>query len=214
MPWRTRLHQQVESWSSAGWRADKMRGHWLYNCGGGTEGFYTNLSFAPHQSLGLVLMTNSTGSGRLGPLNYILYDKLLGYEKTDWLSLFRVYAQVTVNNLEELRQQQRSRADSPLPSQPEDYCGTYLHPCGSALEIRQGKNSLILRMGGADHKFEHAGGYDFIFTGATLPYYGVRRRAVFLPGPHGTINALGLALEPAGQELTIFQRQEEPLHGA
>lgn len=181
---RAHLDREVRVFSAGGWRTEAYRGHTLISCGGGGDGFSASLIFLPDRGLGLVLLSNSSGAGRLTPLNYMLSDRLLGLAKVDWFIQFRRYWNFVATPQRELRSalRERARMKEPLPGQPEDYAGLYRHPCGAELNLVYQDGTLTAHIGGAAHRFDHISGQEFALTSAFPERYGVKYAAQAEPG--------------------------------
>lgn len=205
---REHLHKAVSVRSACGWRVEDYQGWHLLTCAGGTEGFAASLAVIPSVGLGLVLLSNSSGAGRLAPLNYILTDRLMGLEKTDWLSVFRHYWHALMAPQRELRAEIRRRlqAPEPLPGRPDAYPGVYRHASGAEAELAFVSDTYTLRLGGAVHRFEPVGGPDFVLTCAFAVQYGVKFNARMIPDKHGVPQQLQLWLDSAVANPMDFHR--------
>jgi CubicO group peptidase (beta-lactamase class C family) len=91
-----------------GWVVDQYRGYHRINHGGGISGFTAFTSFLPNAGLGVAVMVNCPGSGVPGIVTKLIYDRLLGLEKTDWIARAQ----------HELRQQRRQGGKPASPASP------------------------------------------------------------------------------------------------
>lgn len=67
-----------------GWYIDSFRGHEFIHHGGNINGFSSFVSFMPEENLGVVVLSNLNVMHLPIALSYEIYDRLLGYEGTDW----------------------------------------------------------------------------------------------------------------------------------
>jgi CubicO group peptidase (beta-lactamase class C family) len=67
------------------------RGHKLVEHGGGIDGFISKLSFLPSKKIGVIVLTNLSGSPMISPpaITFDLFDRLLGLSPIDWAGRLR-----------------------------------------------------------------------------------------------------------------------------
>jgi CubicO group peptidase (beta-lactamase class C family) len=73
-----------------GFAVSSYRGNKLVEHGGGIDGFISLLSFMPRKKIGMIVLTNLSGTN---PVNAIItrniYDRLLGVDQIDWVGRIR-----------------------------------------------------------------------------------------------------------------------------
>ena len=176
---RAHLHEEVRTFAAGGWRTEDYRGHTLLTCGGGFDGFSMCMACLPEQGLGWVLLSNSSGVGKLAPLNYLIADRLLGLDKVDWFRKFRHYRQLIAIPQRDLRARLRAQARNgePMPGYPGAYTGLYRHPNGAELSLDYENGGFVAHIGGSSHRFEHISGCDFALISAFPEQYGIQYAA-------------------------------------
>lgn len=208
---RTHLHKGIVVRSACGWRVEDYQGQILLTCAGGAEGFAAGLTIIPSRGLGLALLSNSSGAGRLAPLSYMLTDRLAGLDKTDWQSLFHHYWHVLMAPQRELRAEIRRRLQTPepMPEPLSAYAGVYRHPSGVEAELlfdMDRPERLSLRLGGAVHGFEHITGSEFILNCTFAEQFGVKFKAKLLTGAQDAPICLHLWLDSAVAVPMVFTK--------
>ncbi len=186
-----------------GWVIDQYRGHHRINHGGGISGFTAFTSFLPNAGLGVAVMVNRPGSGVPGIVTKLVYDRLLGLEKTDWIGRAQREAEKQ-QGTKPYRPTGRKRGTKPSHALPA-YVGRFTHPGYGTIEIaRRGKSLTAVYHDGPD-VLRHFH-YDF---------FEWRERATgratmlqFQTGRDGGVNALTVGMEPAIEPM-VFTRQWE-----
>ena len=186
------------------------RGRKLVDHGGGIDGFISAMSWMPHDRLGVVVLTNLSGTN---PVPNIVvnnvYDRLLGLEQVD----FRARAKAAQERSERQgTERERKRAAERVmetsPSRPlAQFAGTYEHPAYGSVIVTGGDGRLSLTHGSITATYEHFH-YD-VFQTVTTPdtrSWSARTRISFTSGPSGKIESVGVPLEPALPDI-VFRRK-------
>lgn len=79
-----------ESYYTLGWIQNYYKGHKLLQHSGGLSGFKSYMSFMPGDSLGIVVLTNGQPYQFPQALTFDLYDRVLGFYKTNWLQRHQI----------------------------------------------------------------------------------------------------------------------------
>jgi CubicO group peptidase (beta-lactamase class C family) len=115
---------------------------------GSIDGFYSQLTYLPQDSLAIFMVHNSTGAGSLrSVLNLPVIDILLGREPTDWSGRYRKeYLDGQKRNRKQIDSLNASRVQNTNPShQIQAYAGTFNHPVYGNITIGIQNNSLSLK---------------------------------------------------------------------
>ena len=110
-----------------------FRGHRLVIHGGGIDGFISQMSWLPRERIGIVVLTNYSGTGDTPVptfITYQLYDMLLGLPPIDWKGRYARIAAAEEADAASVKQARAAaRKTGTMPSHPLlDFAGTYEHP--------------------------------------------------------------------------------------
>ncbi|WP_276348672.1 serine hydrolase [Daejeonella sp. JGW-45] len=115
---------------------------------GSIDGFYSNLTYLPQDSLAIFMVHNSTAAGSLrSVMNLPVIDILLGREPTDWSGRYRKdYLDGQERSKKQIDSINASRVENTNPShQIQAYAGTFRHPVYGDITIGIQNNSLTLK---------------------------------------------------------------------
>ena len=187
------------------------RGHKLVDHGCGIDGFISTMSWMPHDRLGVIVLTNFSGTN---PVPNIvvnnIYDRLLGLEAVDFRA--RVRATQARNERQGTERERRRAAERVAGTSPSralaQFAGTYEHPAYGAVTVTEKDGQLIVKHGTISTTFEH---FHFdVFQSVTTPdtrEWSQRTRISFTSGPNGKVESVGIPLEPALPDIA-FRRRE------
>ena len=131
------------------------KGHYKTEHGGAIGGIFSNISFMPADSIGVIVFTNGTHSGQLPVIiANTIYDRLLSLDNTPWSEkALEDYLKSKRTDKEARKKQDVDRVLNTNPSHElKDYAGSYEDPAYGVMEISY-KNS----------------GLSFSFHNTTLP---------------------------------------------
>ena len=125
------------------------------------DGYAALMSFMPDRGLGVVVLTNLSGSNPVPAiLSYAIYDQLLGRKPVSWIDRFPSAEQVRA----ERRPRDRARvaADhAPMSLAIQSYAGVYRHPAYGSIGIEiatDGANALTGQLHDVAFPLHHVGG--------------------------------------------------------
>ena len=187
------------------------RGHKLVDHGGGIDGFISAMSWMPYDRLGVVVLTNFSGTN---PVPNIVvnnvYDRLLGLEAVD----FRARAKAAQERSERqgTERERRRAAERVAGTSPSralaQFAGTYEHPAYGIVTVTEKDGQLVVKHGTISTTFEH---FHFdVFQSVTTPDtrdWSQRTRISFTSGANGKVESVGVPLEPALPDIA-FKRRE------
>ena len=116
-----------------GWMIGSFRGHSLITHGGHIDGFITEVAFLPEEHLGVVILTNSSSTGKFlaSALRNIIFDKFLHTNDVDWL---KIETENYNKEKESLRMPEGIVGIEKSIQELQEYTGTYFNPAfGSVL---------------------------------------------------------------------------------
>lgn len=121
------------------------KGHYRTGHGGAIGGIYSNVSFMPADSIGVIVFTNGAHAGQLpGIIANTLYDKLLSLGETPWSDRsLKDYLQYKASNKEARKKPEVDRIPNTHPSHPlTDYAGIYEDQAYGVLKITDAADKL------------------------------------------------------------------------
>lgn len=139
-----------------GWFLSSYRGHYRIDHGGNIDGFSTNVSFFPSDSVGIIVMANQNASPLPAMLRNIIADKMLRLSYRNWPKV----QQETIAKSK--KQEEEAKLNDPVKKKSgthpshllADYTGTYTHPGygsisfyleGDSLKARYNKMNLLMK---------------------------------------------------------------------
>ena len=131
------------------------KGHYRTGHGGAIGGIYSNISFMPADSIGVIVFTNGAHASQLpGIIANMVYDQLLDLEQTPWSDrALKDYLEGKATDRETRLKPDVDRVLNTKQSHPlTDYVGKYEDPAYGIMEIK-----------------EQAGELSFTFNNTTLP---------------------------------------------
>src|SRR5262245_29339827 len=135
-----------------GWFLYDYHGRKVVDHGGNIDGMSALVAFIPEEKLGLVILTNMSGSDLRTALKYRIFDAFIGGEKKDWSAIH----QKTMKGFEEQgKAADKKRIDERVkdtkPSLTLDkYAGTYSEEMYGEVKVAQDESGkLVIRYGQA-----------------------------------------------------------------
>jgi CubicO group peptidase (beta-lactamase class C family) len=191
-----------------GFFVNTYRGRKMVHHGGNIDGFSAELNFLPHDSIGVVVLTNLNGTSTRDFIPFLVYDRLLGLAPIDWSGRFLEQFNRNRARQDSIRNRDvASRVTGTRPSHPlADFVGRYHHPGYGDLTIRMDGDRLAARYGTLDLGLEHWH-YDVFETTPRSVAAPTRWKIQFHLDPAGTVSGLSLPIEPALKP-TTFARQK------
>jgi CubicO group peptidase (beta-lactamase class C family) len=124
----TKYFENLNSIYGMGRGTSSYKGHYLTQHGGAIGGIYSNVSFMPADSIGIIVFTNGAHAGQLpGIITNIIYDKLLNLGETPWSDRnLKDYLKNKATSKETRKKQDVDRVPNTKPSHElPDYAGIY-----------------------------------------------------------------------------------------
>jgi CubicO group peptidase (beta-lactamase class C family) len=172
---------------------------------GSIDGFYSNLTYLPKDSLAIFIVHNSTAAGSLrSVMNLPLIDILLGREATDWSGRYRKdYLESQQRNKKLVDSINASRIKNTAPShQIQAYTGTFKHPVYGDIKIDIQNNVLSLKYRDLNAPLDHWHYDQFITVDSGKGYPDMKIN--FLTNDKGDIDKI--STRPFGDPVTEFVR--------
>ena len=186
------------------------RGHKLVDHGGGIDGFISAMSWMPHDRIGVVVLTNLSGTN---PVPNIVvnnvYDRLLGLAPVDYVARAKA-AQERSERQGTEREAKRAaeRVTGTSPSRPlAQFAGNYEHPAYGTVTVAEVDGKISLRHGTIASLYEHFH-YDVFqsVTNAETRPWSQRTRISFTSGSNGKVESVAVPLDPAVADI-VFKKK-------
>jgi hypothetical protein len=200
-----KYYENLNSIYGMGRSTSSYKGHYLTQHGGAIGGIYSNISFMPADSIGVIVFTNRI-SQLPGIITYTIYDRLLGLTETAWSERsLKDYLQSKEISRESRRKPDTDRIPGTKPSHPlVDYAGIYEDPAYGLMEITFKNDSL-----------------NFTFNNISLPLYHYhydrfitpddeingKWSMTFITDAQGSIGQVKVSLD---EKEVIFNRKADP----
>jgi CubicO group peptidase (beta-lactamase class C family) len=200
-----------------GLRLTPYRGHKLVHHAGAVDGFTALVSFMPEDDLGVVVLTNLSGSYLPYVLSYEVYDRLLGLKPVDWDARLRQrFEKSEVAARERVRKGREQQKTGTHPSHPlDDYPGSYDNPGYGALQVERSGDHLRIAFHGAQWELRHYH-YDVFEVPASKweerEANLVGTKFMFHTNWQGDLDRISAALEPEVKDI-IFVKKKGRLSG-
>ncbi|NIM98145.1 MAG: serine hydrolase [candidate division Zixibacteria bacterium] len=125
-----RYDESFYSMYGMGWGITSYRGHLRLSHGGGIDGFTAQVVLLPRDNIGMVILTNRSGTVLPSIISNNVADRLLGLDQIDWNSRIKKQVEEGEEEAEKAKKEKdKDRKLNTKPSHPlEDYAGDYEHP--------------------------------------------------------------------------------------
>lgn len=188
-----------------GWAVESYRGHTKLSHGGNIDGFASLVSFLPNDGLGVVVLTNKSGSPIPAAITLTLFDRLLGLAAVPWNERFQQdYAADKAAAGVGTGRAASERVAGTTPAHPlADYAGTYEHPGYGRMVIVANDDALEVRFnalaGSLSHRHYDIFEHDARDQGVLFPFN-------FATDASGDIVSVAVPLEPMVKDI-VFAKQ-------
>ncbi|MCP2520170.1 serine hydrolase [Candidatus Aminicenantes bacterium AC-335-A11] len=190
-----------------GWVITAYRGHLLLQHGGGIDGFTALVSFMPKDKIGMVILTNLSGTPLPTIIAYNVYDRLLGLDEVPWNERIKKEVQKAKAQAEKARKEKdKDRKLNTKPSHPlEDYTGEYENPGYGIIKIEKEGDHLKATYNSITYTLTH---YHYDVFELKNELLEITKKVAFFMDKKGNINSLSIQMEPAVKDI-IFTRIPE-----
>lgn len=203
-------HELVNPISSMGRMRAAYRGHLLTYYGGDLPGFHSQISFMPHERIGVIVLVIGDHTSKLyNPISYQIYERLLGLEPTPWSERLLDIRSKERQAQKEARARERAEQARVRNTRPShrlaDYVGEYQHPAYGLLEIALHSGQLQLHFRNVRVAMTH-----FHYDRFELPdqegveFLRVNRSIRFFTDHQGNVDAALISLD--NTDVTFLRR--------
>jgi len=194
------------------WVILPYRGHYMVHHGGNVPGFTSLVSFIPKEKIGVVVLTNMTGTSFTYVTTFNIFDRLLGLKPIDWSERFMTTERENWENKNEAEAEaeaEKQHQKNTHPSHPlVHYVGHYTHPAYGQIIIGKEDEQLNIEFRERTVPIDHYHYDTFRISDEDpdhlLVHFGVRN-VTFLLNKNGDIDRLTLPLQ-AGVDDIVFQK--------
>lgn len=154
---------------------------------GSIDGFYSNLTFFPSDSLAVFMVHNSMPAGSVrGIMAFPVFDRLLNLSITDWSGRYFIeYKQGLVNEIRARDSIAATQVKNTMPSHPiKDYAGKYTHPIYGTVQIEMQNDALLLSFRNTKTNLNHFH-YDQFVTMDEMNSANIEFRLHFITNSRG-----------------------------
>jgi len=191
-----------------GWFIETYRGHMVVHHGGAIDGFYFLNVFLPNDNVGVVVLTNLSGTPLLYMSTGYILDMILGLDPVwEKLSLerFEEAKKEEAGAKDREKEEEAERVKDTKPSHPLDaYAGEYEHPAYGVITVELKDNALQGKHFSFDFKLDHWH-YDVFKPSDHLP------KVTFLANMKGDIDRLSVSVEPAVAPVEFTRKAPEAM---
>ena len=190
-----------------GWGITAYRGHLKLQHGGGIDGFTALVTFMPRDNIGIVILTNRSGTPLPSIVANNVYDRLIGLNQIDWNKRIREEVEKAKEEAEKAKKEKdKDRKLNTNPSHSlEDYAGDYDHPGYGVLSVNKEGDQLKAEYNSIPFTLTH---YHYDIFEFHNEFLDITTKVSFFTDLKGNIGSLAVQLEPAVKEI-VFTRMPE-----
>ncbi len=126
-----------------GWMMSSYKGHYQVEHGGNIDGFSASTAYYPTDSVGIIVLTNQSGSSVTRLARNILSDRLLELEQTDWTGQYAEQKQKVSEALSAKEESSGNKKSVPSAHDYADFTGDYHHDGYGTFSIELRNDSLF-----------------------------------------------------------------------
>lgn len=214
-------HMPTESWITPetpmscyglGWGIEPYRGHQMIYHDGGIDGFTAEVSFAPDDQIGVVILVNKNGSPLPKILRHNLFDRLFGLDEIDWSSRMRGpvntqdQGESQADDVDKVQEETDATVStSPSTNSLHNYIGTYEHPGYGELVVTLSDENLQVVYNALQLPLIHQKDHAFLMDYKPFEY---KTPATFQVDVNNQIDSVSIKmlLEPGTSEIVFLKK--------
>lgn len=186
------------------WFVQPYRGHFRVQHGGGIDGFTARVSLMPIDGIGIVVLTNLSGTPAPSFVEFGIIDRLLDLDPIDW-SGKAIEAREKAEQ-EEKGKEEEERVEGTHPSHDlEAYTGTYEHPGYGRATVELKDGALEITYNDLSSTLEH---WHYEIFQATDELVIENVKVTFITNVKGDVEEFSVPLQPGVSEI-VFKRVPE-----
>ena len=190
-----------------GWGITSYRGHLMLSHGGGIDGFTARVTFMPRDNIGMVILTNMSGTPVPGIVAYNAYDRLLGLDQIPWNMRVKERRDKAKEKAEKAKKEKdKDRKLNTKPSHTlEDYVGDYEHPGYGIFAIKKEGDRLKCVFNSFSFDMKH---YHYDIFEISNEFFDTYEKVAFFTDNKGNVSSLSVNLEDRVDQI-IFKKVPE-----
>lgn len=202
-----RYDESFYSMYGMGWGISSYRGHLILRHGGGIDGFTAQVVLMPKANIGMVILTNMSGTPLPSIIVYNVADRLLGLNQIDWNSRIRKEVDEAEKEAEQAKKDKDKdlKPDTKPSHRLEDYAGDYEHPGYGVISVMKKDDQLIAEYNSISYAVRH---YHYDVFEFHDEMFDRSFKVSFLTDLKGNISSLSVQLETA-VEPSVFTKMPE-----
>jgi CubicO group peptidase (beta-lactamase class C family) len=184
-----------------GWVITSYRGHVRVDHGGNIDGFSASTCFLPKDSIGVVVLSNMSGTPLPAIVRNQVLDRMLGLSLIDWNGRFLTDENKNKDLQARVKKEEDDlhRVKDTKPSHPlAAFCGKFEDPAYGVVEISNAGSNLHADLHGLRTELAH---YHYDVFQATSKKYFQAEKFQFITGLDGSIDVIRIRLEPAVKDI-------------
>lgn len=186
------------------------RGHKVVSHGGGIDGFTSSLTFVPNDGIGMMILTNRSGTPLPGIISRNIYDRLLGLDLIDWSKRTREEQDKQKKTEEESKKKSyTARREGTKPSHDlKEYAGEYGHPAYGIAKIALDGDAVSLTFNGITLPLKHFH-FDYFEIADNPREFLKSVKLQFFTNVKGDVGSFSIPLETGVKDIVFSRRGEK-----
>ena len=187
-----------------GWFVQPYRGQPMLHHGGNIDGFSSLTSLLPKENVGVVVLTNMSGTPVPGILTYNIFDRLLNLAIVPWSERFKVDEAVIKEAEQKGKQKtEEDRVPNTTPSHALNaYTGDFEHPGYGVLSVEVQNDALQATYNGMVCSLKH---YHYDIFELVLESWDIALKVSFATNVRGDIESITAPFEVTAKDI-VFKR--------
>jgi CubicO group peptidase (beta-lactamase class C family) len=189
-----------------GWAVQPYRGYSFIHHGGNIDGFSSFTSFFPRENVGIVVLSNMSGSNVPIILTLNAFERLLNLDQVPWNERFmKEHDELKAGQKQGKVKSETDRVPDTRPSHKlSDYTGDFTNPGYGTLAIKLNDtgDELQATFNNMTFPIKH---YHYDIFDINIERFEIDMKATFLTNVKGDIESVSIPLEPAVKDI-VFKR--------
>jgi CubicO group peptidase (beta-lactamase class C family) len=189
-----------------GFFVTSYRGHKFVHHGGNIDGFSALVAFLPQDNIGLVILSNQSGSSLPAVVAYNVWDRLLGMDQVDWTARVKQQRAMTKASEDEAKRKgyTTQRAGTHPSHELAEYAGEYEHPGYGIVKIENAGGMLKIDYHGLGGGLTHFH-YDVFEVAKDDANPFSQEKVQFHTNLAGEIDSLGIPFEATLKDIPFVK---------
>lgn len=188
-----------------GWFIESYEGHKIIHHGGTIDGFKSEVALIPEKNMSFVILSSGDQNIVTWILQFIIYDMIFNYNKTDWNKKFKeIYKNISEATKEQIDQfLALFKEKKSIPVNLDAYVGTYFNAGYGEFTIQMMNDKLTIEFGSLYCELAHLSFNTFLIDSKT--------QKMFMPlqfkfDAFGNIECAEIEMEATTDEVMTFMK--------